>query len=186
MLMPKSWMVKFLLLVIIGAGLGALAQTLLFREKAPLVLLHQSDWHWLSNNERMILRPLADKWGAMTSVQQQKWRAIAKKYPSLSEREQQKLQRRITRWAGVAPEQRAVARKKYQTYKKKKPEEQERLRSVWQRHQEAKAQGNTVSTHSRNDNSTGGETEAKGTEIAPSERPSPVLSTEGIRYESQK
>lgn len=185
--MPRSLIVKFLLLVIIGAGLGAIVQAKLFREKAPLVLLRQSDWLWLSTNERMILRPLADKWEAMSSVQQQKWRAIAKKYPSLSEREQQKLQRRMKRWAGVAPEQRAVARKKYQTYKKKTPEEQERLRSAWQSHQEAKAHGNTTSTPSDNVNPTVGGTEAKETEIPSyAKQRNPELSTEGIHNENQK
>jgi hypothetical protein len=184
--MPRSLIVKFLLLMIIGAGLGAIVQAKLFKEKAPLVLLRQSDWLWLSTNERMILRPLADKWEAMSSVQQQKWRAIAKKYPSLSEQEQQKLQRRMKRWAGVAPEQRAVARKTYQTYKKKNPEEQERLRSAWQSQQEAKAQDSAVSPPSGNENSIGGGIEAKETAIAPSEQHSTVLSTEGIRYESQK
>jgi hypothetical protein len=186
MLMPKSLIAKFLLLVIIGAGLGAIAQAKLFRGMAPLVLLRQSDWLWLSTNERMILRPLAERWEAMSSVQQQKWRALAKKYPSLSEQEQQKLQRRMKRWAGVAPEQRAIARKKYQTYKLKKPEEQERLRSVWQRHQEAKTQDKPVSIPSPNENSIIGGTEAKELEGAPSEQHSPVPSTEGIRYESQK
>ena len=142
--MPKVLIVKLLLLVIIGAGLGAIVQTMLSPGKAPEIVFRQSGWSLLSDDERKVLQPLADKWGTMSSTQQEKWRAIAKNYPSLSTREQQKVHRRMIRWSGVAPEQRAVARKKYKTYKKKKVEEQERVRSAWQSHQKAKGQDETI------------------------------------------
>jgi hypothetical protein len=143
--MPKGLIAKLLLLVAIGAGVGAIAQIMLSPEKVPAVVFHPSGWSLLTNDEQKILRPLADKWEGMGSSQQEKWLVIARKYPSLSPREQQKIQRRMTRWAGVGPEQRAVARKKFQTYKKKKPEEQERVRTAWQSHQAAKKQDNPVS-----------------------------------------
>jgi len=142
--MPNGLLIKLLLLVIIGAGLGAVAQTMLSPGQAPEVVFSQSSWRLLSDEERKILQPLADNWAAMSSVQQEKWRAIARKYPALSLREQHKIQRRMTRWAGAAPEQRAVARKKFQTYKQKKTKEQERVRSVWQNHRNAKGQANAT------------------------------------------
>lgn len=185
--MPKHLIVKFLLLVIIGAGLGAIAQTIIFPEKVPVIPLRQSGWSLLSDNERKILMPLADKWEVMGSLQQEKWRAIAKKYPSLPQREQQKLQRRMTRWAGVAPEQRAVARKKFKTYKKKKPEEQERLRSVWRNHQKAKGQDPTVSALAGNASLRKDGAEVKEIKIAPSsEQTTPIPLTEAIRPDSQE
>lgn len=185
--MQKGLIFKFLLLVIVGAGLGAIAQSIIFQEKEPVIPLHQSGWSTLNDNERKILQPLADKWEAMSSLQQEKWRAIAKKYPSMQQREQQKLQRRMTRWVNVAPEQRVVARKKYKTYKKKKPEEQERLRSVWKNHHEAKGQENTVSALAGNDSTHGEGAETKKTKSAPStEQPSPATFAEAIRSESQE
>jgi hypothetical protein len=184
--MLKGLIVKFLLLVIIGAGLGAIAQSIIFPEKVSVLPLRQSGWSLLNDNERKTLQPLADKWEAMDSLQQEKWRAIAKKYPSFSQREQQKLQRRMARWADVEPEQRAVARKKYKSYKKKKPEEQERLRSVWQSHQKIKEKDNTASRPNANESPTRDGAEAKETESTPAfEQPSPSPITEGLRSESQ-
>lgn len=143
--MPKGLIAKLLLLVAIGAGIGAIAQLMVSPGKVPAVMFNPSAWSLLTNNEQKILRPLADKWEDMSSTQKEKWRAIARKYPSLPLHEQQKIQRRMTRWAGVAPEQRAVARKKFQAYKKKKPEEQERVRSAWRSHQTVKKQDTPVS-----------------------------------------
>lgn len=162
--MPNGLLVRLLLLVIIGAGLGAIAQTMLAPGKAPEVVFRQSGWSLLSDGERKILQPLAGKWEAMGSAQQEKWRAIARKYPSLSVREQQKIQRRMTRWAGAAPEQRAVARKKFQTYKQKKPKEQERVRSAWQSRQNAKGQDNAPSLPLGNENSATDRAVARETE----------------------
>lgn len=149
--MAKGLLAKLLLLVAIGAGLGAIAQIMLSPGKAPAVMFHPSGWSLLTDGEQKILLPLADKWEGMGSIQQEKWRAIARKYPSLPPREQQKIQRRMTRWAGIAPVQRAIARQKFRRYKKKKPEEQERLRSAWRSHQAAKKQDPTVSTPSGNE-----------------------------------
>lgn len=149
--MPKGLLAKLLLLVAIGAGMGAIAQIMLSPGKAPAVMFHPSGWSLLTNDEQKILLPLADKWEGMGSIQQEKWRAIARKYPSLRPREQQKIQSRMTRWAGVAPEQRAIARKKFQRYKKKKPEEQERMRSAWHSHQTAKKQDTPVSSPGGNE-----------------------------------
>lgn len=185
--MPKVLIVKLLLLVVIGAGLGAIAQATLFPGKAPAVLFRQPGWSLLSDNERKILQPLADKWVSMGITQQEKWRAIAKKYPSLSPREQQKIQRRMTRWAGIAPEQRAVARKKYQTFKKKKPEEQDRVRSAWQSHQDAKGRDDTASATASNESALGNRAVAKETETTPSvKQPSSGPTNEGLRSENQE
>lgn len=149
--MPKGLLAKLLLLVAIGAGIGAIAQIMLSPGKAPAVMFHPSGWSLLTDDEQKILLPLADKWEGMGSIQQEKWRAIARKYSSLPPREQQKIQRRMTRWAGVAPEQRAIARQKFQRYKKKMPEEQERVRSAWRSHQTAKKQDSPVSSPSGNE-----------------------------------
>lgn len=151
--MAQSLIVKLLLLIIAGASLGAIAQIVLSPNKVPEVLFRPSDWSLLRDDEQKILRPLADKWETMDSIQHEKWRAIARKYRSLPPREQQKLQRRMTRWAGVAPEQRVVARKKFQTYKNKKPEEQEHVRSAWHSHHAAKKQHTPVSLPSGNERS---------------------------------
>lgn len=149
--MPKGLLAKLLLLVAIGAGIGAIAQIMLSPGKAPAVMFHPSGWSLLTDDEQKILLPLADKWEGMGSIQQEKWRAIARKYPSLPPHEQQKIQRRMTRWAGVAPEQRAIARQKFQRYKKEKPEEQERMRSAWRSHQTAKKQDTPVSSPGGNE-----------------------------------
>lgn len=149
--MPKGLLAKLLLLVAIGAGIGAIAQIMLSPGKAPAVIFHPSGWNLLTDDEQKILLPLADKWEGMGSIQQEKWRAIARKYPSLPPRQQQKIQRRMTRWAAVAPEQRAIARKKFQSFKKKKPDEQERVLSAWHSHQAAKKQDNPVSLPSGNE-----------------------------------
>jgi hypothetical protein len=136
--MPKGLLAKLLLLIAIGASLGAIAQIMLSPVKTPPPMLHPSGWSLLTDDEQKILQPLAGKWEGMGSTQQEKWRAVARKYPSLSPRAQQKIQRRMTRWAGATPEQRALARKKFKAYKKKQPEEQERVRSAWHGHQATK------------------------------------------------
>lgn len=184
--MPKVLIVKLLLLVIVGASIGAITQSMLSPGKAPEVVFRQSGWSLLSDEERRILQPLAGKWEAMGSTQQEKWRAIAKKYPALSPREQQKIQRRMTRWAGIAPEQRAVARKKFQTYKKKKPEEQERVRSAWQSHQAAKEQDNLASSPVGNGSPENGGAATKGTgKYSSVTQPDPASTAEGLSTESQ-
>lgn len=185
--MPKGLIVKLLLLVIVGAGIGAIMQSMLSPGKAPAVVFRPSDWSLLSDDEQKILQPLAAKWEAMDSTQQEKWRAIAKKYPVLSPREQQKIQRRMTRWAGIAPEQRAVARKKFQTYKKKKPEEQERVRSAWQSRQAAKEQGTSASSPAGNESPANEGVATKGTGNNSSvTQPDPASAAIGLSTESQK
>ena len=184
--MPKGLIAKLLLLVIVGAGIGAITQSMLSPGKAPEVVFRQSGWSLLSDDERKILQPLGAQWETMGSTQQEKWRAIAKKYPTLSLREQQKIQRRMTRWAGIAPEQRAVARKKFKTYKKN-PEEQERVRSAWQSRQAAKEQGNSASIPVGNESPANDGAATKGTgnnsSITQPELPS---TAEVLRNDSQK
>lgn len=185
--MAKSLIVKLLLLVIVGAGLGAIAQIMVAPDKAPEVVFRPSDWSLLRDDEQKILRPLADKWEAMDTIQQEKWRAIAKKYPSFSPRKQQKIQRRMTRWAGVAQDQRAVARQKFQAYKKKKPEEQERVRSAWQSQQREKKQNNLMSLPSGNEKPENNGLMTKETESGPSVLQIDfVPSSEGPRTENKE
>ncbi|MBS1139011.1 MAG: hypothetical protein H6R13_464 [Proteobacteria bacterium] len=185
--MPKGLLVKLLLLVAIGAGMGAIAQIMLSPGRAPAVMFQPSGWSLLTDDEQKTLLPLADKWEDMGSIQQEKWRAIARKYPSLPLREQQKIQRRMTRWAGAAPEQRAIARQKFQRYKKKKPEEQERVRSAWRSHQTAKKQDTPVFSPSGNERPVNDGAVVKESENGSSfPQPDSGPATESPRIENEK
>lgn len=131
--MPKRFAAILLLLVVIGCGLGYMVKASLPPASVAEILLPQSNWSLLSADERSVLKPLAEKWDAMTTVEQETWRAMAKQYASRSPEEKKKLERRMTRWAAATPVQQEAARKKYKEFKQKKAAEKARLRSAWKK-----------------------------------------------------
>lgn len=141
--MPKRFAAILLLLIVIGSGLGYMVKASLPPASVAEILLPQSNWTLLSAEEQKVLKPLADKWDAMTTVEQETWRAMAKQYASRSPEEKKKLERRMTRWAAASPVQQEAARKKYKEFKEKKAAEKARLRAAWKKKkaaEEAKAQ----------------------------------------------
>lgn len=141
--MPKRFAAILLLLIVIGSGLGLMVKASLPPASVAEILLPQSDWSLLGAEEQKVLKPLAEKWGAMTTVEQETWRAMAKEYASRSPEEKKKLERRMTRWAAASPAQQEAARKQYKAFKQKKAAEKERLRAAWKKKKaadEAKAQ----------------------------------------------
>lgn len=131
--MSKRFAAIFLLLIVIGSGLGYMVKASLPSASVAEILLPQSDWNLLSAEERNVLKPLAEKWDAMTKVEQETWRAMAKQYASRSPEDKKKLERRMTRWAAASPMQQEAARKKYKEFKQKKAAEKARLRSAWKK-----------------------------------------------------
>lgn len=67
-------------------------------------------WQELTAAQKLILRPLASTWNALTPTHKNKWIALANNYPHRTPEDQAKLQSRMAEWSALTPADRERAR----------------------------------------------------------------------------
>ena len=85
----------------------------------------------LTQNQQIILTPVANKWSNMSEVQRARLLAVAAKYPQLKPEEQQRFQKRLTAWTSLTREQRELARQNYKKLKQLPPKKQQVVKQKW-------------------------------------------------------
>ena len=140
-----SWTVKFILLLLVGGGIGSIAFALIPPETASELITQGSDWQRLSPEEQLALAPLAGKWASLSSLQRDKWRTAARKFNHLSPRQKERFHRRLVKWSEVTRTQKNIARSNYKAFKRKPARDKTKALATWKARsktgKEAAAQG---------------------------------------------
>jgi DNA polymerase IIIc chi subunit len=123
--MSRAWI--FSLLVI--CGLFASPQEWGARAQS---LVSKHSWAELTPAQRQILAPLAMEWDTFEKSRQEKWLSIANRYPAMTPVEQQRVQKRMREWVALSPEQRQAARERYKDLRNAPAEEKQGLREKWE------------------------------------------------------
>ncbi|MGY0193593.1 DUF3106 domain-containing protein [Leptothrix sp. BB-4] len=104
-LRPTGSARRWLLAVVLGSSLGALAQA---------QVLGNPGWADLSPKEQQVLQPLKEQWGTIDAVRKQKWRDIAERFPAMTPDQQARTSSRMVEWAAMSPAQRNAARLQFE------------------------------------------------------------------------
>ena len=108
------------------------------KASAPVsVVLAGPRWLELTNEQRLILRPLATTWDSLASTHKSKWIAVTQGFPARSSAEQQKMQERMAAWAALTPVERERARLNFAETKKLNPTDRA---AEWAAYQELSAE----------------------------------------------
>ena len=99
----------------------------------------QPKWAMLTQQQQVVLAPLAGDWDNMENYRRKKWLGIAARYPSMTPDAQQRMQEKMREWAALPPEVRRDAREKYKEYNKLSPESKAALKQRWQEYQQQKS-----------------------------------------------
>jgi hypothetical protein len=93
------------------------------KASAPATAISPTGPHWqeLTDEQRLVLRPLAATWSSLASAHKSKWISMAQGVRSRPAAEQQKMQERMAAWAALTPVERERARLNFAETKKLNP-----------------------------------------------------------------
>jgi hypothetical protein len=91
----------------------------------------------LTNEQRLMLRPLAATWDSLASAHKSKWISVAQGVASRPAPEQEKMQERMAAWAALTPVERERARLNFVETKKLSPTDRA---AEWAAYQELSAE----------------------------------------------
>jgi hypothetical protein len=91
----------------------------------------------LTNEQRVMLRPLAATWDSLASAHKSKWISVAHGVASRPALEQKKMQERMAAWAALTPVERERARLNFAETKKLSPTDRA---TEWAAYQELSAE----------------------------------------------
>jgi hypothetical protein len=74
-------------------------------------------WQDLTPTQRLALRPLQPRWGALPPDRQQKWLDVAARFGRLPARDQARVHERMASWSRLTPEEHGQARLNFQEAK---------------------------------------------------------------------
>ena len=92
----------------------------------------QPEWAELTAHQREVLAPLANDWHTLEKQRKQKWLGIADRYAAMTPLEQQRVQKRMREWAALTPEQRKAARDRYKDLRNTPQPQKEALAQKWE------------------------------------------------------
>ena len=110
--------------IIFGFGTAALAT-------ADVAALTQPNWNQLTQEQRTVLKPLADDWTGMGEFRRKQWIGIAQRYHGMSPDEKGRVDQRMKDWANLSPEQRRQARSTFKSLKQVPPDHKEGIKRKW-------------------------------------------------------
>jgi Protein of unknown function (DUF3106) len=109
--------------------LGFSAQALATTDVASVT---QPNWNQLSQEQRTVLRPLADDWAGMGEFRRKQWIGIAQRYHGMSPDEKARVDQRMKDWDNLSPEQRSQARSTFKSLKQVSPDHKEDIKRKWE------------------------------------------------------
>ena len=109
------------------------------KASAPVAVVAPSGPRWqdLTNEQRVMLRPLAATWDSLASAHKSKWISVAHGVASRPALEQKKMQERMAAWAALTPVERERARLNFAETKKLSPTDRA---TEWAAYQELSAE----------------------------------------------
>ncbi|MFT7227907.1 MAG: phage-related tail protein [Methylophilaceae bacterium] len=92
-------------------------------------------WVELTEEQQVVLSPLATEWDTLRPWQREKMLDIAKDYPKVNAKKQKRVKDRLNSWSRMTPYERENARKRFQHFHSLSPEKKQELRNKWAEYQ---------------------------------------------------
>jgi hypothetical protein len=89
-------------------------------------------WQQLSPQQRNVLAPLEQEWGAIDEPRKRKWLDIADRLPKMSPDERERVRNRMSAWSQLSPDERSRARQRYQEARELSPQERQQRWEAYQ------------------------------------------------------